>query len=183
MGRDAVEVLSDEHDSLRDLFTRVSGVDEDRPAVLQELLKTLSMHVAVEKKMVVPVVKERVGDGDAQAGRLTDYHDQVERIHVLLDRRKVNSPDVPDLVTQLLDLTDAHIDEADATLLPALREALSAEELSELGTAMSSDDRDLLTHPHPLLPDTGPLAKVGRWAASVVDRGRDRSTDIGRSSS
>jgi hemerythrin-like domain-containing protein len=183
MERDAVEVLDDEHGKLESLFQRVSGVDEDRPAVLKELLLTLSMHVSVEKQMVVPVVKDRVADGEARAAELTDYHDEVQRIHVLLDRRKVNSTDVPELVTQLLDLTDAHIADARSTLLPALREALSAEELNELGRSMLSDERDLLTHPHPHLPDTGPVAKVSRWVASKVDRGRDESTDIGRTSS
>ena len=182
MDRDAINVLEDEHEGLLNLFQRVSGVDEDRPAVLKELLQTLALHVSVEKQMLVPVVKDRLEDGAALAARLSDYHDQIERIHVVLDRRKVNSPDVPDLVTQLLDLTTAHVDEARQTLEPALQQALSEEELAELGQAMVSDERQLQTHPHPHLPDSGPLGKVGRWAASIVDDRRDKSTDVGRAS-
>jgi hypothetical protein len=183
MDRDALEVLSDEHDGLQTLFGRVSSIDEDRPAVLKELLQTLSLHVSMEKQLLVPVVTDRISDGDSLADQLSQYHDEAERIHVLVDRRKVNSPDVPELVTQLLDLTEAHIAGFDATIAPALRDALSAAELTELGTAMVSEERQLLTHPHPHLPDSGPLAKATHWAASVVDRGRDRSTDIGRTSS
>jgi hypothetical protein len=127
-------------------------------------------------------VKERVADGNALADQLSDYHDKAGRIMTLLDRRKVNSPDVPDLVTELLELTDGHIADANTILFPALCEALSADDLTELGTIMVSDERQILTHPHPHLPDTGPGARVSRWAASVVDRGRDHSADIGRSS-
>jgi hypothetical protein len=78
------------------------------------------------------------------------------------------------------ELTGGHVAEADTTLFPALCEALSAEDLTELGTIMVSDERQILTHPHPHLPGTGPVAKASRWAASFVDRGRDNSTDIGR---
>jgi hemerythrin-like domain-containing protein len=183
MDRDAIKVLDDEHDGLQVLFGRVSGEDEDRPAVLKQLLQALSLHVSMEKQMLVPVVKDRLSDGDAVAEQLADYHDEVGRIHVLLDRRKANSPDVPELVTQLLDLTERHVAEASSTLLPALRDALNETELAELGAAMVSDERQLLTHPHPHLPDRGPFKKVGRWAASVVDKERDRSTDVGRASS
>jgi iron-sulfur cluster repair protein YtfE (RIC family) len=180
--RNAIQVLGDEHDSLQRLFVRVSGVDEDRREILKLLIQTLSVHVTMEKQFLVPVVKERVAAGDDLADRLSEYHDNAGRIMTLLDRRKVNSPDVPDLVTQLLELTDGHVAEANAILFPAISEALSAEELTELGTIMVSDERQVLTHPHPHLPDTGPVGKVSRWAASVVDRGRDNSADIGRSS-
>jgi hypothetical protein len=45
---------------------------------------------------------------------------------------------------------------------------------------MVSDERSLLTHSHPALPDTGPVAAVTRKVAEVVDSLRDRSADIGR---
>jgi hypothetical protein len=180
--RNAIEVLKDEHDSLQMLFARVSGVDEDRREILKHLIQTLSVHMTMEKQLLVPVVKERVAEGNRLADHLSDYHDKAGRIMTLLDRRKVNSPDVPDLVTELLELTNGHVADASTTLFPALCEALSAEELTELGTTMVSDERQILTHPHPHLPDSGPVAKVSRWAASLIDRGRDSSADIGRSS-
>jgi hypothetical protein len=100
---------------------------------------------------------------------------------VTLDRRKVNSPDVPELVTNLLDLTDAHVTEADSQLYPALRQALSDDELKKLGEELLSDERQSASHPHPHLPQSGPLKKIAGEVASMVDRVRDHSTDIGRS--
>jgi hypothetical protein len=181
-GRSAIEVLKDEHNRLQTLFARVSGVDEDRREILKQLMQALSVHVGMEKQLLVRVVNERVTDGNALAEQLCDYHNKAGRIMTLLDRRKVNSPDVPDLVTELLELTDGHIAEANRALFPALRVALSAGALAELGAAMGSDERHILTHPHPDLPTSGPFATISRWAASLVDRGRDNSTDIGRSS-
>jgi iron-sulfur cluster repair protein YtfE (RIC family) len=94
-GRSAVDVLSTEHDGLRVLFERVSSPDEDRPAVLKELLQTLANHMAMEKQVLVPVLKEKIVGGSQLAERMTDEHDRVEHTLTLLERRKVNSPDVP----------------------------------------------------------------------------------------
>ena len=117
----AIQVLADEHAELRTLFDRVSSPDEDRPAVLKQLVVTLSAHVSMEKQLLVPVLKERVNGGGDLAERLTNYHDTVERVLVLLDRRKVNSPDVPDLVAELLELTKGHIADSGGRFDPGAR--------------------------------------------------------------
>jgi hypothetical protein len=179
---DAIAVLEAEHRELRELFDRVSSPDEDRPAVLQQLLRKLAAHLAMEKQMVLPVLRDRVADGNTAADRMTEQHDQMEKILTLVERRKVNSPDVPGLVTDLLDSTDEHISAAETTIEPGLRSALSASELQELGSRMVSEERQDLSHAHPNLPNTGPIAGVTRKVAEVVDNLRDRSTDVNRTS-
>jgi hypothetical protein len=183
MERDAVKVLTDEHEGIQDLFARVSKKDEDRPAVLQQLLHTLALHVSVEKQMLVPVVKDRVANGGRPGpttGRLPRRGGAHSRYpgspQSQLSRR-------PDLVNRLLHLTDDHIAEWQGAVVPVLRRALTETELADLGAAMVSDERDFLTHPHPHLPDSGPLAEVARRVAGLVDHNRDKSADIGRTSS
>ncbi len=112
---DAVAVLEKDHSTVQDLFSRVSRQDEDRPAVLKELLRTLSAHVAAEKQLLVPVLRQHGDEGKALADELGDDHHAIEKLVVLVERRKVNSPDVPDLVTELLDITDRHIAHANRT--------------------------------------------------------------------
>jgi hypothetical protein len=182
-GRDAIEVLVSEHASLQELFRRVSGPDEDRRAVLKELMQTLANHLAVEKAVLVPALSDRVTDGEQLASALTDEHKRAEHILTLLERRKTNSPDVPELVTELLDITDEHVRRADTAVIPGLRAALTPAELVDMGETMVSDERSLLTHSHPALPDSGPVAAVTRRLAEVVDGIRDRSSDVGRTTS
>jgi hemerythrin-like domain-containing protein len=178
---DAVELLRKEHRQLQSLFSRVSSPDEDRPEILKDLMELIALHLDLEKQMLLPIIRERVEDGDAIADRLRDEHQRIEKILTTLDRRKVNSPDVPDLVTEMLHFNGRHVAEAEAVVLPGLRSALSAQELEDLGQRMTSDERRALTHPHPALPDSGPLSTATRKVAEVVDRIRDHSTDIGRS--
>jgi hemerythrin-like domain-containing protein len=178
---DAVEILQGEHRELQSLFSRVSSPDENRPEILKRLMQLTAIHLDLEKQMLLPVIRIRVDDGAAIADRLRDEHRRIEKLLTTLDRRKVNSPDVPDLVTKMLHFNDRHISESDSVVLPGLRFALSAEELDKLGDKMISDERRHLTHPHTSLPDSGPLSSLTRKIAEFVDRMRDHSTDIGRS--
>jgi hypothetical protein len=180
MDRNALVVLSEDHSALQDLFARVGRPDEDRPAVLDQLLRSLSAHVATEKQLLVPVLAGHSDEGKALAEQLRDDHDAIEKLVILIERRKVNSPDVPDLVNQLLEITQRHTRQADARLLPFLGDQLSEADLANLGAAMRSDELQLTSHPHPHLPDTGPLAKVTRKAAALIDRGRDSTSDLQR---
>ncbi len=174
-------MLHDEHGRILELFRRVSSPDEDRREILKQLVQLSAAHVAMEKQVLVPVVAKRLEGGDELAKRLRVDHDQVERLLTLIERRKVNSPDIPDLVNQLLAVLDDHIEMANSSLIPSLRRAIDEAERLDLGAEMLSDERSLLTHPYPHLPDSGPLARASRWVASKVDSRRDDSTDIGRS--
>ena len=180
MEKNAIVVLTEDHAAVQTLFARVSQPDEDRPAVLGQLLRLLSAHVAAEKQLVVPVLLDRSDEGKALADQLRDDHDAIEKLVILVERRKVNSPDVPDFVNELLQITKRHNRQADECVLPFLRDHLSEAELADLGAALRSDELQLTSHPHPHLPDTGPLAKITRKAASLIDRGRDSSTDLRR---
>ena len=180
MEQDAITVLSEDHAAVQALFTRVRQPDEDRPAILGQLLRSLSAHLAAEKQLVVPVLSEHSDEGKTLGNQLGDDHDAIEKLVILIERRKVNSPDVPDLVNDLLEITKRHARQADEHLLPFLRDQLSEAELADLGAALRSDELQLTSHPHPHLPDTGPLAKVTRKAAALIDRGRDSTTDLQR---
>lgn len=173
----AVQVLHDQHERITDLFDRVSSPDEDRPKVLKELLQELSAHIAVERSVLYPVVKDKdLGDAEL-SDHLKSYHDEIEKLLILIERRKYNSPDMPDLVTQMKDLTTAHVSEASGSLLPAMERTMSEAEKAELGTKLANADDVILTHPHPHLASTGPISRVTTRLAATFDRARDRTVD------
>lgn len=180
MSEDAVAVLQAEHDTMKDLFDRVSRPDVDRKEVLEQLMQTIALHVSVEKQMLIPVLHDDVRDGPAMAERVRDYHDHVEKLLTRMERRKFNSPDIADLVNELLTISQRHIAEADTTVIPGLRDALTADQLAELGKRMVSDERHMLTHAHPVMPDNGPIADLTAKVAEFIDGRRDRSHDGGR---
>ena len=93
---------------------------------------------------------------------------------VLTERRKVNSPDMPELVGKLLDVFEEHLARCESQLVPALSQALGADELDELGAKMRAAESVIVSHPHPHLLALGPAYRLTTRIASRWDRTRDR---------
>lgn len=157
------------------MFERVSAPGEDRPKALSGLVQELAAHVASERSAVEPVLrKNETGDEDLAAGLVDDY-DRIEKLLVLIERRKVNSPDVPDLVSELKAAVEEHMARSDRVLFPTLARTLTPEEQLDLGERIEQADDMILTHPHPHLLSLGPIANKLTALASRWDRLRDRT--------
>lgn len=170
-----VDVLERQHARIAALFDQVSRPDADRPKVLRSLIRELAAHVASERAEVYPQVKSRRIGGESLAARLQGDYDEIDRLMVLIERRKFNSPDVPDLVTALEDAFDAHRDRCRSQLEPALRAVLGPEEMATLGERMSNADQMVISHPHPHFLSLGPVSARLTAFLARFDRWRDKT--------
>jgi Hemerythrin HHE cation binding domain len=170
----ALDVLAREHQELQDHFVRVRDPESDRSAIWLETVKLMSAHIAVERSFLYPVVRRRRLGGASLADLLRHDYRSMEHLVVLTERRKINSPDMPELVTKLLDVFEEHLARCDTELTPALRAALDQQELDELGTKMRAAESVIVSHPHPHLLALGPAYRLTTRFASYWDRTRDR---------
>jgi hypothetical protein len=175
MAESALDVIDQEHRDLDGLFRDVADPRADRGAVLVELSKRAARHIAVERAILLPVVKKHGVGGDELVKALQHEYDEMERLLVLIERRKKTSPDLPDLLNELLDLTRSHQDRTEKALRPGLAKELSAAELEELGREMHSADAVIISHPHPHLLSLGPISRFTTRLVGRFDRGRDRT--------
>jgi hypothetical protein len=74
---------------------------------------------------------------------------------------------MPELVTQLLDLTTDHVARAEAAMFPALRTSLSAEQLERLGEQIETGQQ-IAHHRYDATPDEGEVAQVLRKLSEAV---------------
>lgn len=169
-----VDVLDDQHRRVADLFERVSSPEEDRPAVLHALLRELAAHVAAERSAVRPVVDKK-GIGEDLADQLGQDYDRMENLMVLIERRKFNSPDVPDLVADLQQVVVEHQARAESELIPGLREKLTVQEQEELGERVTGEDAMVISHPHPHLLSLGRVSDMLTRVVQKWDSARDRT--------
>ncbi len=174
MAESAVDVLAREHRDLQEHFRRVRDPDTNRPAVWLETVKLMSAHVAVERSFVYPVVKRRRLGSAHLADLLQHDYRSMEHLVVLTERRKINSPDMPELVTKLLDVFDEHMARCERELIPALSATLDRHQLDELGAKMRAAESVIVSHPHPHLLALGPIYRLTTRIASGWDRTRDR---------
>jgi hemerythrin-like domain-containing protein len=174
VGEGALDVLAREHRDLQEHFTQVRDPDANRAAVWLETVTLISAHVAVERSFVYPVVKRhRLGRAHLADLLRHDYR-AMEHLVVLTERRKINSPDMPELITRLLDMFEDHLARCENELIPALRQTLDQHQLDELGTKMQAAESVIVSHPHPHLLALGPLYRMTTRIASRWDRTRDR---------
>jgi Hemerythrin HHE cation binding domain len=174
MGETALDVLAREHHDLQELFAQVRDPDADRAAAFREVVKHITSHVAVERSFLYPLVKHRLAL-PRLADELRHDYKRMEHLLVLTERRKINSPDMPELVTELLDVFEAHQDRCTTILVPAMRDKLRQDELDELGAKMRGAETVILSHPHPHLLALGPVYPWTTRMASAWDRARDRT--------
>ena len=168
-------VLDHEHEGISRLFDAVSDPDADRIEVLFDITRRMAAHISVEQSVFEPVVRERgIGGPDTADGLDEDYH-EMQRLLVLIERRKVNSPDVPQMVTELKDVFERHTKRFSDTISAGATDHLTPQELEELRHRMENADEVILSHPHPHLLSLGPISRMTTRLAARIDRMRDRT--------
>lgn len=168
-------VLDHEHEGISRLFDAVSDPDADRIEVLFDITRRMAAHISVEQSVFEPVVRDRqLGGPETADGLNEDYH-EMQRLLVLIERRKVNSPDIPQMVKELKDIFDRHTRRFSESISGDATAHLSPEELDELRHRMENADEMILSHPHPHLLSLGPISRFTTRVAARFDRLRDRT--------
>lgn len=172
MTETAFDLLERDHRAIRGLFDRVSSPEEDRAAALRELVQRLAAHVAVEQAIVLPELRQ-CGGGDVGLGRRLrrEYHVISHKL-ALIQRRKANSPDQPDLVAETGDAFAAHVERCQQALYPDLRRCLDPVRLERLAERLRAADDVVVNRPHPHLLSLGPVSRLMTRVAGGLDRVR-----------
>jgi hypothetical protein len=82
---------------------------------------------------------------------------------------------MPELVSEPLEVFDAHQARCASVLEPTMRDQLGQGDLDELAAKMRGAENVILSHPHPHPLALGPVYRWTTRIASAWDRGRDRT--------
>jgi hypothetical protein len=105
--------------------------------------------------------------------------DSLEEHHVVkwlcseLDRMRPDHERFDPKVRVLTETVRYHIKGEENELFPAVRAALGAARLRELGRRLEQTKHTAPTHPHPRSPDTPPGNVLAGRVAGAVDKARD----------
>ena len=133
---DVVDMIMDDHREVERLFDRLKHEPESRALVLPAVTALLIAHSRAEESEVYPAARDEAGEADQVE------HSQAEHVEAeqLLEQLAGMDPGDVGFETTLQELVDAvqhHVDEEESSVLPGLRERLSAERLAELGEAFA----------------------------------------------
>lgn len=156
---DLVELLEADHRRLEQLIGDGAGA---------ELVRELAAHLVAETQLLYPAVRRHLPAEETVVDDLLEVDHRLEQLLVQVEKEGPAGRAGRELGA----LFGRHVSEQ-AGLFPQLRGAVDDEELRRLGGALGPTVMEAPTHPHPHLPDHGPLEVIADTVASGVDHIRD----------
>ncbi len=179
--QDVVDLLREQHQEVRRLFSRLEQLSGDaRRDDFEQLVRLLAVHETAEEEVVYPAVRNMVDGGDALADARTAEESEAKEALAELEKLGVEHPDFESKLASCKQLVLTHAENEEQEVFPELRQSHSSEQLQTMATGVRAAESFAPTHPHPRGPESalGNMA-VGPFVA-VADRARDAIRNIGR---
>ncbi len=177
---DAVSLLTSDHRTVDGLFDSYEGLGADasdrKRELVDEMIRELSVHAAVEEQVLYPFIRDQVPDGAQLADDGLEEHQGAKELLAQLEDMDAADSDFDATVGRLISDVRHHVEEEEGDFFPKLQQAASEEQLFDLGRRLAEAKSSAPTRPHPHAPSSRAGHLVADPAASVVDRARDAAT-------
>ena len=132
---DVIELIEREHRQVEALFQNFR--ETGNSALVSNICDELDAHAAAEEEAFYPVVRDDVPSGKKLASEAEEEHGEARQ---LIGRiRRTSDPDhVVELVNELEQLVQHHVEEEEQEMLPRARSALGEGRLIAIGSAYES---------------------------------------------
>jgi hemerythrin superfamily protein len=174
--RDVVDVLLEQHEQIKDLFTRVlhsSGTQ--KRDLFYDLVRLLAVHESAEEQVVHPAARGTAGDAVVEA-RL---HEEDEAKQALADLYDLgtDAPEFDDRLAVLAADVIAHANSEEQQEFMTLRAEQSPERLRRMAGAVRAAEAIAPTRPHPHAGESATANMLGGPPLAIFDRVRDAVRD------
>jgi hemerythrin superfamily protein len=170
---DAVTVIKEDHQRISSLLARLEAQTDPDDTLLQSVIREVSIHDAIERQHLYPVVRDRIQDGPTLYQQLLHEHGQIGLVAANLDSYHFHDEARKEWIHELIIDLRTHIDQEEGAILPALAARLTHEESVDLGARLDAAKRRSPTRPHPHMAGTGTGARLSRLIATPIDKTRD----------
>jgi hemerythrin-like domain-containing protein len=184
------DVLSHDHEEVKRMLSELetgptvaTGASDNHLALRKKMVEQLiieeSKHEAVEEMYFWPTVRDKVPDGDRLASTAIEQEQEGKEVLDKLDKLNASDAEFEQLVTKFIQAGREHITYEETQVWPLLREALTAQEATELGDKLARAKETAPTRPHPHTPPSPGVLKGAGPAVAAADRARDAATGRG----
>lgn len=150
----AIELLKDDHKTLRKLLADLSETTKragkTRTELLARIAKEIGVHSKIEEEIFYPAFKDAVGEGDDEAmyfEALEEHHAAGDLVLPDLLATDVTSDKFSGRAKVLKEMIEHHIGKEEKEMLPRARELLDAATLRTLGERMGARKAELMAEP------------------------------------
>lgn len=150
------------------------GGPERRRQLVDEMIRELSVHAAIEEQVLYPYMRRELQGGEELAEEGIQEHQKAKELLADLERLDPQDATFNRRVGQLIADVRHHVEEEETEFFPRLREIASPDDLVELGSRLEAAKKLAPTRPHPKAPNTPPGNVVAGAAAAALDKARDK---------
>jgi hemerythrin superfamily protein len=177
---DAVRIVKDQHEQIRDLFRSVLTTGSGRDEPFEALVRLLAVHETAEEMVIYPVVEKEGDDGARIVAARRAEEDEAKKSLADIEKLDRDSTEFETSVATLRSSVEAHADAEEREVLPVLEQVKDADALARMARAFKVAETMAPTHPHKAAPESAVgNAVVGPFVA-LVDRARDAIRDATR---
>ncbi len=134
--RDVVQLIMDDHREVERLFEELRTKRTDRPLLLPQLTSLLIAHSRAEESEVYPAARDEAGETD-EVAHSQEEHEEADAMLEELAGLAVDSAEFDRKLDELIKAVTHHVEEEESSVLPGIRQRLSAERKDELARAFS----------------------------------------------
>jgi hemerythrin superfamily protein len=145
---DAISLLTQDHRTVDELFDRFeqSSAADERGELVATMIEELSVHAAIEERELYPVMR-RVFSEEELVEEAEHEHAEAKAVLAVLAQLTPGDEHFGPLVAELIADVRHHVEDEENELFPKLREAVSDDELDELGQRLEQAKQDAPTKP------------------------------------
>jgi hemerythrin superfamily protein len=140
----AIELLKQQHEEVRDLYTKYQQADDsdEKQALFEELADNLAAHAAIEERLFYPATYG--SELEQELREAVEEHLAVKRELADLLALTPDEDGFDAKMKVLMEMVEHHIDEEERAILPGAEERLGEDRLERLGAQMEQLFEDLM---------------------------------------
>jgi hemerythrin superfamily protein len=127
-----IELIEQDHREVEQLFSEFQSSND--PSVAAKICDELTKHTFGEEQAVYPVVAEKVTGGESLASEAEKEHGEARQLIGRI-RNTTDEAHLADLMSELKQAIEHHVNEEENEMLPKAREAIDTSELEQMGSA------------------------------------------------
>ncbi|WP_101525073.1 hemerythrin domain-containing protein [Nocardioides houyundeii] len=143
MPRDVVDLIMDDHREFERLFAVLRTDPTKRATVTPVLTTLLFAHGRAEEAVIYPAAINEADEAD-EVEHSQEEHVEADELMEKLAGKDPESSEFGDILEQVIEAVTHHLEEEEETVLPGMREKMSADRLLELGEEFLAVRKELL---------------------------------------
>jgi hypothetical protein len=176
--QDVVDLLLEQHDQIRSLFSQVqSAHGETKRELFEDLVRLLAVHESAEEEIVHPFARRKLEDGDAVVDARLQEEDEAKHVLAELYDIGVDHPEFDMKFAALSMSVNEHALHEENEEFLHLRQTVEPDKLRRMAGALKAAEATAPTRPHPNAPESATGNVLAGPPMAIFDRVRDTIRD------